>query len=71
MTVESPAKVKSPADQEAKDPSNFRRGLEELSKEELIDRLLNFCQMNGLLGLCILSAIINNHPTNIDEQPRY
>jgi hypothetical protein len=71
MTVESPVKIKSCADQKVKDPSNFRMGLEELSKEELIDRLLNLCQMNGLLGLYILLAIINNHPTNIEEQPRY
>lgn len=71
MTVESPVKVKSRADQKAKDPSSFRMDLEELSKEELIDRLLNCCQMNGLFGLYILSAIINNHPTNIDRQPRY
>jgi hypothetical protein len=47
----------------------FREELEELSKDDLIDRLLEICQMNGLFGLIILVSLLDHTKTPHGEKP--
>ena len=48
----------------------FRAELERLSKKQLIDRLMDFCQMNGLFGMILLVSIINS-PSNAENSNSY
>jgi hypothetical protein len=44
----------------------FREELKKLSKKQVIDRLMEFCQMNGIFGMIILVSIISE-PLNLDK----